>query len=142
MDTSETYIKMSDCEEIQALRPDDVIWQEGDYYCWNPPSGIIITLAYDCWCDSESHAQSRDKGDIWLPRQDQLQKMVGAISHAHLLEQLNSWIMTTTSGLFPALFNSMEQLWLAFVMWENHQKKWDGEEWVLVKVLQEVDNAT
>ena len=28
--------------------------------------------------------------------------------------------------------NSMEQLWLAFVMKENHNKTWDGEKWSLI----------
>ncbi|TES89947.1 MAG: hypothetical protein E3J87_11075 [Candidatus Cloacimonadota bacterium] len=26
-------------------------------------------------------------------------------------------------------FTSMEQLWLAFYMWEKHEKTWDGEKW-------------
>jgi hypothetical protein len=27
-------------------------------------------------------------------------------------------------------FNTMEQLWLAFVMWEKYQKRWDGVGWI------------
>ena len=34
MDTSETYIKMCDCPEIQALRPVGNEWEAGDFYHW------------------------------------------------------------------------------------------------------------
>ena len=70
---------------------------------------------------------------LWLPRQDQLQEMVEYVSPLHLLEYLNNFVTTTESGLFPAGFNSMEQLWLAFVMKERWNKTWNGEAWVDAK---------
>jgi len=30
---------------------------------------------------------------------------------------------------YTAIFNSMEQLWLAFVMKEKFDKVWNGEDW-------------
>lgn len=31
---------------------------------------------------------------------------------------------------YVMVFRSMEQLWLAFVMFEKFQKRWDGQDWV------------
>lgn len=76
---------------------------------------------------------------VWLPRQDELQEMLipfklpknceslGEDCHnlAYYFGQfvLNRWC-------YCIKFKSMEQLWLAFVMWEKYKKVWDGEEWV------------
>jgi hypothetical protein len=98
MDTSETYVNM--CEkavEIQELSPSSEMknW-------WSP----------------------KDPG-IWLPRQDQLQEMVG--------EKIENNYSITKRFLRFIPGNpesSMEQLWLAFVMKEKFNKTWDGENWV------------
>ena len=59
-------------------------------------------------CEADVEIESPS---IWLPRQDQLQGMV-----------------EYTVGVNK--FNSMEQLWLAFVMSEKYNKKWDGKDWI------------
>ncbi len=134
MDTSETYIKMCDNPYIQGQRQVGVNWQEGDYFCWKPPSGLIVTLAYDCWCDSVSHAASRDEGDTWLPTQSQLQEMVGGFeSFPKFWQEFNGYEnkydIDEAEWAFCKGFTSMEQLWLAFMMKENRNKTWDGEAW-------------
>ena len=66
---------------------------------------------------------------IWLPRQDQLQEMVEDGEFAnnqawYKLGKFYAWVRDV--GRYN--FESMEQLWLAFVMKENG-KTWDGEDW-------------
>ena len=117
MDTSETYIKMCNCEEIQGQVP---TWEMTDFY---------------------GQRVLRKNGEImgyefpgpWLPRQDQIQEMMLGIN--------KYW-----ERIFPFMFNerlffwnkkhgiqgektSMEQLWLAFYMHEKHGKVWDGDKW-------------
>lgn len=97
------------CE--QDLPTDTVDIKDGEY--------IIETLAQG----------------IWLPRQDQLQKMVGKKKADVLLIDLVNWtqdnIQFYKSGVIRRLYPnaSMEQLWLAFVMKEKYQKTWNGKEW-------------
>ena len=59
MDTSETYIKMCDCPEIQELMPR--VHSQHEFY----KTGDIVMK----------------KPFVWLPRQDQLQEMVLESEH-------------------------------------------------------------
>ncbi len=70
---------------------------------------------------------------IWLPYQDQLQKMVN--------ENLSTWGKLNKFHTYCSIIVnypeigaksqwSFEQFWLAFVMKENFNKVWTGEEWV------------
>ncbi len=114
MDTSETYIKMCDTEEIQK------IWepQDHDFYFLNKTGVEVITegdavLPHYGWA-------------TWLPRQDQLQAMIkhGIYESLVILESK----MRQDIGYWGQ-FTSWEQLWLAFCMAEKFNKYWDGEEW-------------
>ncbi len=75
---------------------------------------------------------------IWLPTQSQLQEMVegeweevferfangvGCNDFDYTHEEMGDY------ELYKIAFTSMEQLWLSFVMWELHKKKWDGGKW-------------
>lgn len=76
---------------------------------------------------------STDKGamDIWLPRQDQLQGVLG-VDFPHLISiDWTSWVWHTYTASLQVWerFTSMEQLWLAFVMKEKFNKIWNGEVW-------------
>ena len=64
---------------------------------------------------------------VQLERQDQLQGMVRGDGDIvmDLLQDFMGWASQT-----PHSLNSMEQLWLAFAMFELHKKKWDGREWL------------
>ena len=64
--------------------------------------------------------------------QDQLQEMVGGFEAGFI-----DWFHWR-NAIYPEMqdpfrktwrFTSMEQLWLAFVQKELHQKKWSGNEW-------------
>lgn len=77
---------------------------------------------------------------LWLPRQDQLQEMVKGERHYHLLAaEFAAYFHGTLDPFFAYVGsddytvdsdNSMEQMWLAFVMKERWNKTWDGENWV------------
>ena len=129
MDTSETYIKMADCPEIQeGWKPERGDWcnrlsQEGTY-----PTQYRFNTLWEPWLDKKMHSL------IWLPRQDQLQEMVARKTKTVLdtLRRLNKWMESECiyqhiimGPEWIAMFSndSMEQLWLAFVMHELHKKE-------------------
>ena len=79
---------------------------------------------------------------IWLPRQDDIQKMIGIKDTSLLIHRFHKFcyrdsitnLMEGGSNLvfkFPISI-SMEQLWLAFYMHEKHSKIWSSKEekWV------------
>ncbi len=62
--------------------------------------------------------------------QDQLQEMVANGDCAYdLFHRFEIWV-NYYDGEISQLELSMEQLWLAFVMKENHNKVWSDEGWV------------
>ena len=118
-DTSPEYIAMCDCPEIlkasRRYRDSMSFWRDANY-----PEFIGSPKA------------------VWLPRQDQLQEMVSG-SLVYKLDKFDEWRNSNylEPGLFnyarsnqaDHIFNSMEQLWLSFVMWELHQKQWGRGAW-------------
>lgn len=138
MDTSETYIKMCDCAEIQDIAKAQNFDSPGNFfadnrtYCW----------WFCCDCGTFADAKPNDS-IIWLPRQDQLQEMAQSLhpaySHWHILCGFTHWVYPSciadkdgfrASRNIPLeQFTSMEQLWLAFVMQEKYNKLWDGKDW-------------
>jgi len=115
MDTSETYIKMCNCEEIQGQ------WK---------PNKIDFAPYYSLAIPMNIPRKSR----VWLPRQDQLQEMVGEEYPIDLLYGFHRFYNTMGCDLYPHTINgaktSMEQLWLAFVMKEKYNKVWYGSDWI------------
>ena len=112
-----------------------------------------IDILYDC----NNSAWSLDY--LWLLRQDQLQKMYLEFKKEEIEREANegddkefalkALLSNTVSNFhyfvnpntefgreYPQgnggwlIFNSMEQLWLAFVMKELYQKMWNGKDWV------------
>lgn len=63
---------------------------------------------------------------IWLPRQDQLQEILG--NYEFCTKYYYDHIAFNKDTNFR-IFRSMEQVWLAFVMKERFKKIWDGEDW-------------
>ena len=150
MDRTETYIKMCDWPEIQdRWRP-----KIGDWFAnrdpWEETEPEIKVV---CWVKKmtmyvyEPSLNRRDEwstsNGIWLPCQGQLQEMVRPLVEHN---QRNTY--AAVKGENPEAFielclvadfarwcehqcwqASMEQLWLAFVMWELHKKVWNGKEW-------------
>ena len=157
MDNSETYIKM--CEkatEIQALQPvltdddDDYDPNQGKcddrmgsvFYILRSKEFILFHWDNDCnFLIIGDYNLAADEPIIWLPRQDQLQEMIGDYNSI-----LDYWKQITwhwwhdEDGEFPdsnldikkylSKFASMEQLWLGFVMKTKYGKLWDGDNWM------------
>lgn len=131
MDTSETYIKMCDCPLIQADRPEAY----GSMF-WCVKHNLEIGLDYGCQpaCCEDPYGCRKECKWVWLPRQDQLQEMVGldiiALCRDFRDFAFNNYADATTDDIDPVCtFTSMEQLWLAFVMKEKYNKVWDGNTW-------------
>ena len=113
MDTTETHIKMCDCEEVQAYK--SVVFHYG------------MVLPY-----------AGNDREIWLPRQDDIQKMmeITDVSDFELavydmfFEDNGFYHCSVTPAWRTENITTPEQLWLAFYMHEKHSKRWSGSEWV------------
>lgn len=117
MDTSENYIKMSDCPEIQdGWKPNS-----GDYFTKRSRKTVEL---YHCGHEGWPFEDTYIRFYVFLPRQDQIQEMIGNYPILYFLRMLylkfDPWFKP----------NSFEQLWLAFYMWEKHGKIWKDNKWV------------
>ena len=127
MDTSETYIKMCDCPEIQEQAQYEIF----NYFICVQTGQIRFSHINDYDYMKNMNMLQKEREYIWLPRQDQIQQMIG-LELGELINGFDSFCngilrMYDCSDDFP---NSMEQLWLAFYMHEKHGKIWDGEKWI------------
>jgi len=68
---------------------------------------------------------------VWLPRQDQLQEMVidKYATPWDLAIAFSNVLMGHKASYFDD-FDSMEKLWLSFIMLEKYKKKWIEGKWV------------
>lgn len=138
---------MCDCPEIQET------WKlkQGDWTAF-PMTGVISIKHIDEDDDyySPKKVKTIKRYNTWLPRQDQIQEMVGTY-HNDKSGRCFCWVCTMGrfNGFLEEHINqefeqeiecfnkqkdfqvfSMEQLWLAFYMYEKHKKTWDGKEWI------------
>ncbi len=125
MDAMRQYIKM--CKQAWEIQESHPVLQECDYQYYlgdeETPCGVFL------WSHTPNWHPARGQF-IWLPRQDQLQAMIPEdINHPHLLVLRFKEAICGGPCSYPGL-NSMEQLWLAFVMKEKYGKVWNGEDWV------------
>ena len=76
---------------------------------------------------TEKYVSEYISNPTWLPRQDQLQDMAGTLSkyHVHLTASFLRWCETYSKN---PIF-SMEQRWFGYIMFTQHNKKWNGTEW-------------
>ena len=146
MDFSEKYIKM--CEEAKEIQEGWKI-KEGDTIArvwWNrvwyrEVIGFASLTFGDTWCRvvpstyefPVNNLQPAEgyKDFIWLPRQDQLQEMIFPGVPAFLIQNtFTKWCQENYQ--YAQEFLTMEQLWLAFVMWKKYGKVWneEKEEWM------------
>ncbi|MBA7679673.1 hypothetical protein ES703_87975 [subsurface metagenome] len=133
MDTSEQYIKMCDCLEIQGKwKP-----EEGDFYVplgkdYINGHGSIDVVSGVRAIREEKRIEYLTGGIYerlaWLPRQDQVQEIWSPTVEPWfgVILAFISWFETIN----PDKYQSVEQLWLAFYMYEKHKKTWTGERWV------------
>ena len=147
MDRTKTYVKMSDCEEIQKLSDKFInslfAYKVESGSC--PKCGWIEHGKFCCHCGSKLKqldrtefrvGDSKIEGEVWLPYQCQLQEMLytywwgdkqplNKVSSA--IQRLVWWM---DGNITKYCTGSMKQLWEAFYMFECHQKQWNGKKWV------------
>ena len=151
-----TYIKMCNTDIIQGK------WakSEGDvYYC--PSQQVLVEPDLDYHVtvpegiyivhDKSAYEYHKIADDIvWLPTQKQLQDMLhpfelppdteslGKECH-NVAHALGRWIANKWS--IAIRYETMEQLWLGFVMYHKHGLIWEDGEWVKEEKpeLEEID---
>lgn len=135
MDKSKIYIKMCDCEEIQNQCP----FTEGDFIfnksANNGTGHLFINYLYQPKKESNEWVliyRDDEKKDfnIWLPRQDQLQKITKSDWSIHF-SSIHGFMVTFDDPDFEykTMAKTSEQAFLQFVMLKLYNKKWDGETW-------------
>jgi len=133
VDTSKEYIKM--CEKAVEVQEEHIL-EMGEFYV--NATQLLIRNGFDprdiCFEYMKSLGfQSGIVDFLWLPRQDQLQGMVEECCWT-MIDDFNEWWeeVNVNSEEFcekEKFYQSMEQLWLAFVMSELWNKTWNGEDW-------------
>ena len=131
---------MVNCPEIQIVwkpRNGDFCWHDnegddcGGLYEFPAENGIVVIdgkKPQDWWFNW-----------MWLPRQDQLQEMYNGKDLEWTFWDFVTFVdegehdYTIEFSSYAKSFNSMEQIWLAFVMKEKYNKVWSGEDWEEVK---------
>ncbi len=127
MDRSSNYIKM--CESIKEIQEQ---WQPefGDFYV-----SMSLGLTSPCqpiMSDLEKKVSYlKTIKAVWLPRQDQLQEMVieNYAMPWDLAIAFSNVLMGENASYFEK-FDSMEKLWLAFIILEKYKRKWNEGEWL------------
>lgn len=175
MDISEQYIQMCEkAKEIQDYvrsheyehfpwkEPDNifavkgtlrkcskcgVMYQNDDYssYKYCSDCGGEIIDSNEKTFEFRGEPDFNEKHFIWIPRQDQLQKMVKTEIWFENLYRFYDWInkdkfSKDALGMCNK-FDSLEQLWLTFVMHEKYGKIWDGENWINKTVQEEKEKV-
>lgn len=127
MNISPKYIKMcKKADEIQQIwtpRVGDWTWRGERYLPVSDTCGVITDMTFN------------KTDEIWLPRQDQLQEILGVADDltASILEELAEFRFRFVcwNSRF-AIVLSGEELWFMFVMYKKFNKIWDEgkEEWI------------
>jgi len=141
MDTTPKYILM--CEKAEEIQSD---WKPeiGRYFnsCMGGVCMYTGRLHKSGWTFEIICENDIEGRQIWLPRQDELQEMIvnkNGGNHITLLSSLVQSDLLNQAGLgyyvSSPLYDhteSMEQLWLAFVMKEKYNKIWSEtkKDWV------------
>ena len=129
MDNSKDYILMCEkIKEIQQLRGEG-LWENGDFYT----DDILKEHNREASVFEEASDEPYEMyHPTWLPRQGQLQKMIkDKWKSEYCLYYLAMFIKFWKhyDEKYIVSFNSMEQLWLAFVMKEKYNRIWNKKEW-------------
>ena len=127
------YIKMCEgAREIQKL------WKPraGDFTA-DHKNNVMTVESSDLYTKTLGKKDIKKLAIWWLPRQDQLQEMrrfcSDPFSGVDIIFDYVKWLREENHKCLPVVkynYTSWEQLWLAFVMQENHNKTWNGKEWV------------
>ena len=159
MDTTNKYINMCSCFEIQNINPDFNIEDQNFIANFHHAKACPIhgskhlwtkDLAIDFFCvvcgkplvrvddipEINSYIENGNYKSIWLPRQDQLQEIAfdkredSCHDPECLLHDFGKYVVHYAP---PEISNTFEKLWLGFIMLEFYRKKWENQKWVKIK---------
>lgn len=131
MDKTKTYIYQ--CKNAIEIQNHKIEWDDlyADDCCGlhNVTIKDFIEKSFDS--ENKTQAEWLEENCTWIPRQDQLQEMYG-ITDAKggnyksiaLVHAFFEFVRFTTEE------ETLEQLWLSFIMNVNFKKEWNGKEWV------------
>jgi hypothetical protein len=139
--------KATDIQEHWVPKPCDFIIDYSDVkggfgFCSPAASIVQVVDSYIGPADSEEYKHESEhlkKNSFWLPRQDQLQKLIqpdDSKVSSMVNKVIESQYYESSKDDFvaaPLKFYSMEQIWFAFVMKEKYDKTWNEEDWVEVE---------
>ncbi len=146
MDFSKEYIKM--CEkaaEIQEIPP-----QIGDFYYsdeYTMHDNHLLIYGFSGFKYSQHYHSNIFKDKYWqvdegytsfyfsekpifMPRQDQLQKMMGNVfpPFTNLIRNIDNYC--SEDAAYWDCFDSAEQFWIGYIMKTTFNKTWNGEDWI------------
>lgn len=127
MDKSSYYIKM--CESAEVIQTK---WKPdfGDFFVSMSSGQTSACLSLVSELEKKVSYLKTIKA-VWLPRQDQLQEMLieKYATPWDLAIAFSNVLMADNASYFDK-FDSMEKLWLAFIMLEKSKKTWKDGEWI------------
>ena len=122
--TKQNILRCQKATEIQKLKP-DASDSSGQFFICEICGNTYIEDDGINWCQNHIN---ESKNPIWIPYQGQLQRILWFPMTA---SDMYGWLRKITEFQMKHSCQSMEQLWLAFVMSEKYSKQWDNnkEEW-------------
>jgi hypothetical protein len=120
---------MCDCPEIQKKWNTKI----GDWSFFKSLETIVIVDGSYFEHLRESLSATQWEHYIWLPRQDQIQEMMRKDHESNLDLLIHFYGFVTIDnpiGIMKLFDTPMEQLWLAFYMYEKHKKIWEVDKWL------------
>ena len=128
MDFSEIYIDM--CGKAQEIQFAHMVFEAGDFYYEG--RNVITNKPKFSVTPEGDNGKDRTISSMksWLPRQDQLQPLIGDYTEQCAFLSRN----LMTECLFPdPTISSMEQLLLTIIMRDKYNKMWNRNDWVKLK---------
>jgi hypothetical protein len=131
MDFSENYLNM--CVKAKDVQLAHTTYEAGDFYFEKRDPVTqkpLFSVASESMDGKERTIASLIS--MWLPRQDQLQAMIGDYPAQCKLLAPHMMKMTIFDSINTGsdFVESMEQLWITIVMKEKFNKVWKNTDWV------------
>ena len=126
------------CEQAEEIQKTSNQIVDGDYYYWSVDKKIHLSFTENFMHEHGYVVHHPEQWDylnerkcIWLPTQEQLQKMMTEQGYFRftLIELFYHFASDVFKSNSSQKF-SMNELWLAFVMQEKYNKAWTGDKWV------------
>jgi hypothetical protein len=130
MDKSNEYIKM--CREAREIQSGQ-LHTSGDFVYSHLKKKIVV-LYYSLHHGNPPKHYIEPETSTWLPRQDQLQKMLSKEWNAGNVLEFGLYPLHGADYLHDS--KTFEDAWLRQVMREKYNKVWNGKTWVAFSRLE------